>query len=86
MDERATVPRADEKQALPVLRDAVVGGIEDLVAQGVKAGEIVNELAASTGGKGGGRPHFASAGVGDATLLGATRAQTPAIVRRFLKS
>jgi alanyl-tRNA synthetase len=52
----------------------------------VKAGEIVNELAASTGGKGGGRPHFASAGVGDAALLGATRAQTPAIVRRFLKS
>jgi len=59
---------------------------EDLVAQGVKAGEIVNELAASTGGKGGGRPHFASAGVGDATLLSSTRAQTPAIVRRFLKS
>ena len=59
---------------------------EDLVAQGVKAGEIVNELAASTGGKGGGRSHFASAGVGDATLLSATRAQTPAIVRRFLKS
>ena len=71
------------KGARPGIHVAVT---EDLVAQGVKAGEIVNELAASTGGKGGGRPHFASAGVGDATLLGATRAQTPAIVRRFLKS
>jgi alanyl-tRNA synthetase len=58
---------------------------EDLVAQGVKAGDIVKELAASTGGKGGGRPHFASAGVGDAGLLGTARAQTPAIIRRFLK-
>ncbi len=71
------------KGARPGIHVAVT---EDLVAQGVKAGEIVNELAASTGGKGGGRPHFASAGVGDAALLGATRAQTPAIVRRFLKS
>ncbi|HMA44455.1 MAG TPA: alanine--tRNA ligase [Gemmatimonadales bacterium] len=57
---------------------------EDLVAQGVKAGDIVKELAASTGGKGGGRPHFASAGVGDPAMLGAARAQTTAIVRRFL--
>jgi alanyl-tRNA synthetase len=57
---------------------------EDLVVQGVKAGDIVKELAASTGGKGGGRPHFASAGVGDPSLLGAARAQTTAIVRRFL--
>jgi alanyl-tRNA synthetase len=71
------------KGARPGIHVAVT---EDLVALGVKAGEIVNELAASTGGKGGGRPHFASAGVGDATLLSATRAQTPAIVRRFLKS
>ena len=71
------------KGARPGIHVAVT---EDLVAQGVKAGEIVSALAASTGGKGGGRPHFASAGVGDAALLGATRAQTPAIVRRFLKS
>jgi alanyl-tRNA synthetase len=71
------------KGARPGIHVAVT---EDLVALGVKAGEIVNELAASTGGKGGGRPHFASAGVGDATLLSATRARTPAIVRRFLKS
>jgi alanyl-tRNA synthetase len=71
------------KGARPGIHVAVT---EDLVAQGVKAGDIVNELAASTGGKGGGRPHFASAGVGDVALLSATRAQTPAIVRRFLKS
>jgi alanyl-tRNA synthetase len=58
---------------------------EDLVARGVKAGDIVKELAARTGGKGGGRAHFASAGVGDAGQLAAARAQTPTIVRRFLK-
>ncbi|MGH7538122.1 MAG: alanine--tRNA ligase [Gemmatimonadales bacterium] len=70
------------KGARPEIHVAVT---EDLVAQGIKAGDIVKELAASTGGKGGGRPHFASAGVGDAALLAATRQQTPTIVRRFLK-
>ena len=57
---------------------------EDLVTQGVKAGDIARELAASTDAKGGGKPHFASGGVGDAVRLPATRAATPAIVKRFL--
>jgi len=54
------------------------------VAQGVKAGDIAAALAAVSGGKGGGRPHFASAGAGDPAKLGETRAQTAAIVRRLL--
>ena len=58
-----------------------VGVTDDLVAQGVKAGDIA---AAVSGGKGGGRPHFASAGAGDPAKLGETRAQTVAIVRRLL--
>ncbi|HEV8265182.1 MAG TPA: alanine--tRNA ligase [Gemmatimonadales bacterium] len=82
--------RAKHKRAISVLfttgeRPAIhVALTDDLVSQGLKAGEIVNALAATVGGKGGGRPHFASAGVGDVTQLGATRAQTPAIVQRFL--
>ena len=58
---------------------------DDLIAQGVQAGDIAKAFAASTGGKGGGRPHFASAGVGDPALLPSTRAQTSTIVRSVLK-
>ena len=35
MDEQASIARADQEEALPVLWDAVVGGIQDLVAQRV---------------------------------------------------
>jgi alanyl-tRNA synthetase len=62
-----------------------VGVTDDLVQQGVKAGDIVNAIAAVAGGKGGGRPHFASAGVGDATKLGLARTQAPAIVQGLLR-
>jgi hypothetical protein len=37
-----------------------------------------------TGGKGGGRPHFASAGAGAAAPLSAAREQAPRIVRELL--
>ncbi len=57
---------------------------DDLVQGGIKAGEIAAALAAVSGGKGGGRPHFASFGVGDPTKLGDVRTQAPAIVRRLL--
>ena len=36
---------------------------------GRKAGDLVNRIAALSGGKGGGRPHFASAGAGDPAKL-----------------
>jgi alanyl-tRNA synthetase len=84
--------RAKHKRAISVLfttgaRPGIhVAVTDDLVSQGLKAGEIVNAIASTVGGKGGGRPHFASAGVGDVTQLGSTRAQTPAIVKRFIKS
>jgi alanyl-tRNA synthetase len=57
---------------------------DDLVGQGVKAGEIANAIAAVSGGKGGGRPHYASAGAGDAAKLPLARAQAAAIVRGLL--
>ena len=42
---------------------------DDLVGAGRKAGDLVNRIAALSGGKGGGRPHFASAGAGDPAKL-----------------
>ena len=82
--------RASHRRAVSVLftngeRPGIhVGVTDDLVAQGVKAGDIAAALAAVSGGKGGGRPHFASAGAGDPAKLGETRAQTATIVKRLL--
>lgn len=61
-----------------------VGVTDDLVARGVKAGDLVSRIAAVSGGKGGGRPHFASGGLGDPAKLGETRARIPEIVRAAL--
>jgi alanyl-tRNA synthetase len=57
---------------------------DDLVSAGHKAGELVNRIAARSGGKGGGRPHFASAGAGDPGQLPAARAATPELVSSWL--
>ncbi len=83
--------RSKHKRAISVLfttgtRPGIhVAVTDDLVSQGVKAGDIVSAIATTVGGKGGGRPHFASAGVGDVTLMASTRAQTPSIVKRIIK-
>jgi alanyl-tRNA synthetase len=57
---------------------------DDLVSTGRKAGDLVNRIAALSGGKGGGRPHFASAGAGDPERLPAARAATPDLVKVWL--
>jgi len=57
---------------------------DDLVSAGRKAGDLVNRIAALSGGKGGGRPHFASAGAGDPARLPEARAATPALVSAWL--
>jgi alanyl-tRNA synthetase len=57
---------------------------DDLVSSGRKAGDLVNRIAALSGGKGGGRPHFASAGAGDPERLSAARAATPELVTAWL--
>src|SRR5436190_4764575 len=83
--------RSKHKRAISVLfttgdRAGIhVAVTDDLVTKGVKAGDIANAIAATTGGKGGGRPHFASAGVGDVSKLGEARARTAAIVREFAR-
>jgi alanyl-tRNA synthetase len=57
---------------------------DDLVRAGRHAGDLVNRIAALSGGKGGGRPHFASAGAGDASKLPAARAATLDLVSVWL--
>jgi len=57
---------------------------DDLVSAGRKAGDLVNRIAALSGGKGGGRPHFASAGAGDPGKLAAAKAATPELVSAWL--
>jgi alanyl-tRNA synthetase len=54
------------------------------VSAGRTAGDLVNRIAALSGGKGGGRPHFASAGAGDPAKLPAARAATRELVAGWL--
>src|SRR5437867_5837029 len=58
---------------------------DDLVSRGLKAGELAGDLAALVGGKGGGRPHFASAGVGDAAKLPLIESSVAAVIRKRLE-
>jgi alanyl-tRNA synthetase len=57
---------------------------DDLVKTGRKAGDLASLIAAVGGGKGGGRPQFASAGIGDPARLPEARAAVPALVTRWL--
>ncbi len=63
-----------------------VGVTDDLVARGVLAPDLANRLAAISGGKGGGRPHFASAGAGDAGKLPEVERQAADVVRQVLEA
>ena len=57
---------------------AVVG--DELRDRGVRADEVVRLVAAVAGGKGGGKPHMAQAGIPDASKLAEALAQAPALV------
>ena len=61
-----------------------VGVTDDLVSRGVTAPVLANRLAAVSGGKGGGRPHFASAGAGDPAKLPEVERRAAAIVAEVL--
>jgi len=56
------------------------------VARGIVAPDLANRLAALSGGKGGGRPHFASAGAGDPSKLGEVERRAADVVREVLES
>jgi len=57
---------------------------DDLVARGVRADAIVRETAAHVGGKGGGRPHMAQAGVGEPEKIPEALTKVPGIVEALL--
>ena len=58
----------------------------DAETAGVKAGELANQLGAVSGGRGGGRPHFASSGVGDVEKIPETKSSVIEIVRDYLNA
>ncbi|HEY6807535.1 MAG TPA: alanine--tRNA ligase, partial [Gemmatimonadales bacterium] len=84
--------RANHSRAISVLftqgeRPGIhVAVTDDLIARGVQAGKIAGAIAAVSGGKGGGRPHFASAGAGDPAKLALARTRAPEIIRGLLPS
>lgn len=57
---------------------------KDAVKQGAHAGKLVKEVAAITGGKGGGRPDNAMAGVGDNTKIDEALMAFPGILEKML--
>jgi len=58
---------------------------DDLVGQGIRADALVREVAAKVGGKGGGRPHMAQAGVGNTEGIEEALEAGVQILRTLLK-
>ena len=57
---------------------------DDLRERGVRADALVRDLAEAAGGRGGGKPHMAQAGIPDAARLPDALKQVPAAVRKLL--
>ncbi|HEX6912934.1 MAG TPA: alanine--tRNA ligase [Longimicrobium sp.] len=59
---------------------------DDLIRRGIRADAVVREVAALVGGKGGGKPHIAQAGVGDPSRLPEVLARGADVVRPLLSA
>jgi alanyl-tRNA synthetase len=57
---------------------------DDLIQRGVRADQVIRQVAASVGGSGGGRPHMAQAGVPDPARLNDALSRVADVVRGFL--
>ena len=58
---------------------------KNAVSKGVHAGNLVKQIAALAGGKGGGRPDSAMAGIGDLFKLDEALAQAPDMIRTMIQ-
>ncbi len=67
-------------------KPVIIGTVtDDLIAKGVKAGDLVREVAQIVGGKGGGRPNLAQAGGRDPEKLGEALAAVAGLVEAKIK-
>ena len=57
---------------------------DDLISMGVRADAVVREVATHVGGRGGGRPHMAQAGVEDSSGIDAALRSGASVVRELL--
>ncbi|MFL5385303.1 MAG: alanine--tRNA ligase [Longimicrobiaceae bacterium] len=57
---------------------------DDMITRGVRADEVIREVAALAGGRGGGKPHMAQAGVGEPERIPGALAKVVEIVRPML--
>ena len=55
---------------------------KDAQAKGLKAGNLVKEISAIAGGKGGGKPDFAMAGIRDTSKIDDALNAVPEIIKR----
>jgi len=57
---------------------------DDLRERGVRADQLIRDIAAAAGGRGGGKPHMAQAGIPDAARIPDAMAKVGQIVRSAL--
>jgi alanyl-tRNA synthetase len=57
---------------------------DDMITRGVRADVVIREVAALAGGRGGGKPHMAQAGVGEPERIPGALAKVVEIVRPML--
>ncbi|MGI8618804.1 MAG: alanine--tRNA ligase [Gemmatimonadaceae bacterium] len=57
---------------------------DDLRGRGVRADNVLKEIAAAAGGRGGGKPHMAQAGLPESADIPALLATVPDVIRRHL--
>jgi alanyl-tRNA synthetase len=57
---------------------------DELIGRGVRAGDLIRDMAAVAGGRGGGRPHMAQGGVEDPSRVDAALRQGEVLLRSAL--
>jgi len=57
---------------------------DDMITRGIRADAVIREVAALAGGKGGGKPHMAQAGIGEPGRVGEALGKVVEIVRPML--